>query len=117
MLVISDFILIESEPQESDESLRTWLEALFHEIYGSRPDWLKYELGQSYTFRDQRYRQFKCIAGSVSLFIMKQAKEPPGINRSIIYWGKDLKDRIRAVQIVGATEEEVPFSEILEMNA
>jgi hypothetical protein len=54
-------------------------------IYPHRPNWLRFSPGKRFARGDAFYREFVCIAGSVSLRLMAQARRESGLSRAIIY--------------------------------
>lgn len=57
--------LVEKLPNETPEDVSAFLEHLVRQIYGRRPDWLQYDLRDTYSFRGRAFIQMFCPAGSV----------------------------------------------------
>ena len=83
-VIISD-ILVESPATESDEEFCAAIESMVRQAYGRRPDWLQFSAGIRFVRSGQHFREFACIAGSVSLFLMQRARRDGGFQRAIIY--------------------------------
>jgi hypothetical protein len=79
--------LIEKMPAETPQDVQTFLETLVREIYGRRPEWLDYELRDSYRFRGREFIQMFCPAGSVHGQISMRASSRDGISRDILQVG------------------------------
>src|ERR1022692_1848204 len=79
--------LIEKLPAETPKDVQAFLEALVAEIYGKRPEWLDYELRESYRFRGREFIQMFCPAGSVHGHISLRASSGDGISRDILQLG------------------------------
>ena len=87
--VISSHILVESPAAESDAEFCAAIESMVLQAYGRRPDWLQFSAGVRFVRRSQHFREFACIAGSVSLFLMQRACRDGGFQRAIIYRADD----------------------------
>ncbi|MDB6032562.1 MAG: hypothetical protein JWM16_2900 [Verrucomicrobiales bacterium] len=83
--VISSHILVESSAAESDTEFCAEIERLFLQAYGHRPDSWRFSAGVRFLRGGQHFREFACIAGSVSLFLMQRARRNGGFQRAIIY--------------------------------
>jgi hypothetical protein len=81
-------LLIESPCRENEEQFHAYLTELLDEIYGRRPEWLKFDIGHCYEREGIFYREFLCPAGSVDSNIQLYAQRPGGISRRIIIRGK-----------------------------
>ena len=82
--VISTHILVESSEVETDEQFCAAIESMILQTYGHRPDWLRFSAGVRFVFGERHFREFVCIAGSVSLMLMQRAKRDSGFSRAII---------------------------------
>jgi hypothetical protein len=96
---------------ETDEQFKEWLESLFVKIYTKKPDWLEYELGDTYYYQNSFFRRFKCIAGSVTALIMTKAYEKD-FSRLILYWGTDQDGLPSACLIEKGETRKVAIDEI-----
>ncbi len=79
--------LIERLPAETPEDVQAFLDSLLGEVYGSRPEWLAYELRHSYSFRGRDFIEMLCPAGSVHLRLGIHASTGDGITRDIVQLG------------------------------
>ena len=79
--------LIEKMPAETPKEVQAFLEALVGEIYGRRPEWLDYELRESYRFRGREFIRMFCPAGSVHAHLSLRASTGDGISRDILQSG------------------------------
>ena len=79
--------LIEKFPAETLKGVQAFLEALVGEIYGRRPEWLDYDLRETYTFRGREFVQMFCLAGSVHAQLSLRASTGDGISRDILQLG------------------------------
>jgi hypothetical protein len=105
--VISSYILVESPAAESDGDFCATIEGMVQQAYGHRPDWLQFSAGVRFVHSGQHFREFACIAGSVSLFLIQHARRDGGFQRAIIYRADD--DGVaRAFEI--RTGEQTEFS-------
>ena len=59
------------------------------QAYGHRPDWLRFTAGARFVCGCRHFREFACIAGSVSLFLMQRARRDGGFQRAIIFRAED----------------------------
>jgi len=89
VLGISSYILVESPADESDEPFCAAIESMVHLAYGHRPDWLRFSAGKRFVYGDRYFREFACIAGSVSLCLMQRARREDGFHRAILYRADD----------------------------
>jgi hypothetical protein len=69
------------------EDVEEFLESLVLEIYGRRPEWLDYDLGDSYKFRGREFVRMICPAGSVHAHLSLRALTGEGIGRDILELG------------------------------
>jgi len=79
--------LIEKLPAEKAENVQAFLEALVGEIYGRRPEWLSYDLRESYSFRGREFVRMFCPAGSVHAQLSLRASTGDGVSRDILQLG------------------------------
>lgn len=79
--------LVEKLPPETPKDVQAFLEALVIEIYDRRPDWLDYDLRESYRFRGREFIQMFCPAGSVHAHLSLRASTGDGISRDILQLG------------------------------
>ena len=79
--------LIEKLPAEVTSDVQAFLEALVTEIYGRRPEWLEYDLSESFRFRGREFVRMFCRVGSVQARISLQASTGNGISRDILQLG------------------------------
>lgn len=82
--VINSHILLESRAEEDDQHFQDVVEKIVVDIYGHRPDWLKFSPGKRFARSGAAYREFVCIAGSVALRIMQRASRGE-LARAVIY--------------------------------
>lgn len=80
-------LLIESPPDEDHGQFRSYVMELLTEIYGKKPEWLKFSVGQRFERKGIFYREFQCPAGSVDGRIQLHAQKASGISRAIILRG------------------------------
>src|SRR5688572_3884436 len=64
------------------------IDVIIDRLYGTRPNWLRYECGPVVTWRGRDYRSFRCVAGSVTGFMMVAASKAE-IGRAFMIIGKD----------------------------
>ena len=79
--------LIEKLPTETPRDVQAFLDALICEIYGRRPDWLDYDLRDSFRFKGREFIQMFCPAGSVQAHLILHAATGEGIRRDILQLG------------------------------
>jgi len=79
--------LVEKLPNETPKDIEAFLESLVQEIYGRRPEWLKYDLRESYSFRGREFIRMFCPAGSVHGKLSLRASTGDGIGRDILELG------------------------------
>jgi hypothetical protein len=79
--------LVEKLPAETPRDVELFIEALVDEVYGRRPDWLEYDLCESYTFQGREFIRMSCIAGSVHAHLSLRASQGDGIGRDILQLG------------------------------
>lgn len=80
--------LIEKLPAETPKDVQAFLESLVAEVYGRRPEWLDYELRESYRFRGREFIRMFCPAGSVHAHLSLRASTGGGISRDILQLGE-----------------------------
>jgi hypothetical protein len=101
--VIKSCVLIESPASESDEQFRTFVTELLASIY-RHTDSLEFSVGRRVWWRDIQFREFICIAGSVSGQLILQASRPPGISRAVIVYGSSLTGNMVSHEIRSGVE-------------
>jgi len=69
---------------EKLQDVQTFLEDLICEIYGRRPEWIEFELRESYTFQTREFIRMSCLAGSVQARLGLRASTGAGISRDIL---------------------------------
>jgi hypothetical protein len=79
--------LIEKLPAETTKDVQAFLDALVARVYGRRPEWLDYDLRESYRFRGREFVQIFCPAGSVHAQLSLLASTEGGISRDILQLG------------------------------
>jgi hypothetical protein len=79
--------LVEKLAAETPNDVQAFLESLVVEIYGRRPDWLDYDLRDSYRFRGMEFIEMFCPAGSVHARLSLRASTGDGISRDILQLG------------------------------
>jgi len=89
---IKSCVLIESSPSESDEQFRAYVTELLASIF-RHTDSLEFTVGRRIWWRDTQFREFICIAGSVSCQLIVHAMRPPGFSRAIITYGSSRDGR------------------------
>lgn len=82
--VINTHILLESGVDEGDQQFRDAVERIVADIYGHRPDWLKFSPGKRFARAGVAFREFVGIAGSVALQIIMRASRG-GLARAAVY--------------------------------
>ena len=114
-LILMSGLMIESHANESDAVLRDWCDDTLSEIYGGMmPDWLSYELGSAFEYRGQRFREFDCIAGSVTCHLFMRATRGTGISRQILIVGERANRQPVATLIRAGQETEIPRTSIVD---
>jgi hypothetical protein len=108
--VIGSHILVESSADESDEQFSETMEQIILDIYGHRPDWLKFSPGKRFKRGEAAFREFVCMAGSVALHMMQRASRGQ-ISRAIIYRA-DVDGVERAYEIRAGRELEFSPDEL-----
>lgn len=83
--IIEGFFLIESRAGESDEEFCAAVEVILQEIHSKPQWWRPFKAGTRFTRDGIVYREFECIAGSVSIQLLLRAGRDGGIPRAIIY--------------------------------
>src|SRR4051812_17220824 len=101
---IKSCILIESPTSESDNQFKAHVTELLAGIYGVIPEWLEFRVGRRLWWREAQFREFICIAGSVSAQIIVHASRPKGISRAIILYGRSGDGSLISQQIRGGIE-------------
>ncbi len=101
--VIKSCVLIESPASESDVHFRAFVTELLASIY-RHTDSLEFSVGRRVWWRDAQFREFICIAGSVSCQLILQASRPPGISRAIIVYGRSQTGSLVSHEIRSAVE-------------
>jgi hypothetical protein len=107
----SHVMFIESPATESDEEFRAYVTELLTSIYGRMPKWLEFSVGRRVEFRGVSFRQFVCVAGSVSAHIHLRASQPGGVARAILDRGH-VQDEPHCWQIRSGVETEIDCNEI-----
>ncbi|MCC6235292.1 MAG: hypothetical protein IT580_21805 [Verrucomicrobiales bacterium] len=79
--------LIERFPAETPGDVQEFLDSLLGEVYGSRPEWVAYELRDSYRFQGRDFTEMFSPAGSVYLRLAVRASTGNGISRDILQLG------------------------------
>jgi len=79
--------LIEKFPAETHKDIEAFLESLVRELYDRRPEWLNYDLSESYRFRGREFVRMICSAGSVHAHLSLRAMTGEGISRDILQLG------------------------------
>ncbi len=87
--VIEGHFLIESPAEETDQQFCDAVEGLIVQTYSRRPDWLGFSPGVRFTRGASHFREFVCMAGSVSCALMLRAGRDAGLPRAIIYRAED----------------------------
>ena len=103
--VIEGHFLIESPPGESDPEFCAAVEGLIALAYSRRPDWLRFSPGARFTRGESYFREFLCMAGSVSCCLMLRAGRDGGLPRALIYRAEDEGVR-RAYEIRGGASRQ-----------
>ena len=105
--------LIESLAGEDDATFAAAVEEMIRQSYGLRPEWLEFQVGGRWERGGQAFREFRCAAGSVSLFLMREAASAHGFERRIIYTA-DVDDGTQAYEIARGIETDFPSKELTE---
>jgi hypothetical protein len=82
---IEGFHLIESAASETDEEFRAAVEGILQEMHSKPQWWYPFKVGARFIRNGIVYREFECVAGSVSMHLQFRAKRDGGIQRAIIY--------------------------------
>ena len=104
-------MFIESPPSESDEQFEVFVTELLTSIYGRMPEWLQFSVGRCVEVRGILFREFVCVAGSVSAQIHLRASQPGGVERTILDRGH-VQDEPHCWQISSGIETEIDCDEI-----
>jgi hypothetical protein len=102
--IIGSHILLESGVEEDDEQFRDAIERIVLDIYGHRPDWLKFSPGKRFARGGVTFREFVCMAGSVALRITQRASRGE-LSRAVIYRA-DVDGVVRTYEIRAGHETE-----------
>ena len=79
--------LVEKLPAETPRDVEAFLEVLVREVYRRRPEWLEYDLRESYRFQGREFIRVSCTAGSVHAHLSLRASTGDGIGRDILELG------------------------------
>jgi hypothetical protein len=79
--------LIEKLPAETIRDVQEFLETLIAQVYGGKPEWLRYDLRESYRLRGREFIRVFCPAGSVHARLSLHASTGGGISRDILQIG------------------------------
>jgi len=101
--VIKSCVLIESPASESDERFRAYVTDFLTSIY-RHTDSLEFSVGRRVSWRGVQFKEFICVAGSVSAQVILRARRPGGLSRAIIAYGGTLKGDIVTREIRGGVE-------------
>jgi hypothetical protein len=80
-------LLIEKRPSEEKQDVEAFLDAFLVEVYGRRPEWLEFELRETFEFKDRLFIEVYCRAGSVIAQIRRLASKNSGLGRDILQIG------------------------------
>jgi hypothetical protein len=83
--VIESWFLIESRLDETDEDFCSAVESILQEIIARPRWWYPFKAGARFIKSGVGYREFQCVAGSVSMHLVLHAGRDRGIARAIIY--------------------------------
>mgnify|MGYP003577891017 CR=1 FL=1 len=108
-------VLIESRLGEDEKGFCQGVEQMIVQAYGQRPEWLEFNIGEWWQRGDRAFREFQCAAGSVSLFLMREAQSERGFERGMIYC-VEIEGATRAYEIAGGLETDVPFAELRKLG-
>ncbi len=111
---ISSHILIETGADETDPQFSEALDRIVVDIYGHRPDWLRFSPGKRFKRGDAAFREFVCMAGSVALRIMQRASRDE-LSRAIIYRA-DADGVERTYEVRAGQETEFSADELREFG-
>jgi hypothetical protein len=101
---IKGCLLIESPASESDDQFRAYVTELLSSVYGRMPEWLEFSVGRRILWRHAQFREFICVAGSVSARLILQASSSGGISRAIILYGSSRNGDTVSQEIRGGVE-------------
>ena len=87
MSVVENMFLVEKLPTETTKDIQAFLETLVVDVHGKRPEWLNYELRESYKFKGREFVRMACPAGSVHANLNLRASTGGGISRDILQLG------------------------------
>jgi hypothetical protein len=107
--------LVEKMPAETPQDVAAFLEILVREVYGRRPEWLEYDLRESYRFQGREFIRMFCAAGSVHAHLTLRASTGSGISRDILQLGTR-EDRPLAWLIHQGHETEHDPDEVKEIG-
>ena len=80
-------LMIEMMPSETREDMKAFLEALVGKIYRMRPEWLEYDLRESYRFGGREFIRMFCPDGSFHGQLSLRASTGDGTTRGILQLG------------------------------
>ena len=88
--IISRYFLIESPREEQSEALQIFVASILQSIVPERPVWWHpFDIGDCFQYGDRTFREFRCIAGSVSCHLQVRARREDGIPRALIYFATE----------------------------
>lgn len=99
--------LIERFKDETDAEFRDGICEMLDRCYSRIPDWLTFEIRESYIYAGSEFCLFYCAAGSVHCFLESAASTAPGSSRGIIVVGTiaDDQSRVAALTRAGVTRD------------
>ena len=104
-------MFIESPATETEEQFRAYVVELLTSIYGRVPEWLEFSVGRRVECRNFLFREFVCVAGSVSADIHLRAGQPGGVSRTILDRGH-VRDEPCCWEIRSGIKTEIDCDEI-----
>ena len=109
--VIEGFFLIESRADESDQAFCTAVEDILQQIHTKPKWWYPFKAGARFVRGSTVFREFECIAGSVSCHLLLRAGRDGGIPRAIVY--REERDGVRrAYEVRNGVQSEFNPDEI-----
>ena len=83
-------LLIETIPDESDDDLRVVIDSMLAHVWDPPQTgwWHEYDLGRIFELSSRQFREFRCIAGSVSGHLICHASKTD-LQRALVLVGTD----------------------------
>ena len=111
-MFIHEMLLIETRTDETDAEMRTTVDSMLTNCLDAPDWWHPYTLGRTFNFADRPHREFVCIAGSVSLHLLRFARRM-NAPRAIICIGKNSDGRLTAVHTAESNETTIDPADVI----